>query len=125
MNQTHLNAYLGIETRLSQPGKTALEVTVEPHLLNRAGFLHGGAMMTIMDSLMGHAATSVLQAGERIVTSSMTTQFLESMSAGEIFGEGTVTADTGSYLLTEARLTDGRGQTVATSRGQFSRLRKI
>ena len=124
MSQTNFNTYLGFEPRLSQPGKTVLEVTLAPHLLNRAGYLHGGAMMTLMDTLMGYAATSLLQKGESIVTSSMTTHFLESISAGEIFGEGAVIADNGRYLLTEARLKDAKGQTLALSRGQFSRRRK-
>lgn len=124
MSQTNFNTYLGFEPRLSQPGRTVLEVTLAPHLLNRAGYLHGGAMMTLMDTLMGYAATSLLQEGESIVTSSMTTHFLEPISAGEIFGEGAVIADNGRYLLTEARLKDAKGQTLALSRGQFSRRRK-
>lgn len=124
MSQTHFNSHLGFETELTGPGKTVIEVTLVPHLLNRAGYLHGGAMMTLMDTLMGHAAYSLLQAGESIVTTSMTTQFLESVSAGEIFGEGSVTADNGSYLLTQARIRNAEGQTVALSHGQFSRLRQ-
>ena len=124
MSRTNFNTYLGFEPRLSQPGKTVIEVTLAPHLLNRAGYLHGGAMMTLMDALMGYAATSLLQEGESIVTSSITTHFLEPISAGEIIGDGAVIADNGSYLLTEARLKDAAGRTLALSRGQFSRRRQ-
>ena len=123
MTQTNFNTHLGLDTQIAEPGRSSITVTIEPRMLNRAGVLHGGMMMTIMDTLMGHAAYSLLRDEETVVTSSMTTHFLEPASAGEIRGEGVVIADNGGYLLAEARLKNSRDQTIAFARGQFSRLR--
>ena len=122
---TSFNELAGFEPILVQPGMTSLEITIEPRHLNRAGTVHGGMLMTLLDSLMGYAATSTLEEREpRLATSRMTTQFLEAVSGGQLLGEGRVVSDNGGYLLTAGELRDQDGRLIATAQGQFTRLRQ-
>lgn len=119
------NEWAGFEPALVRPGATRVEITIEPRHLNRAGTVHGGFLMTLLDSLMGYAASSTLGEGQpRLATSRMTTQFLEAVSAGKLLGEGRVVSGKGAYLLTTGELRDGDGRLIATAQGQFTRLRQ-
>lgn len=121
---TSFSELTGFEPTLVRPGVTGVEVTIDPQHLNRAGMVHGGFLMTILDTLMGYAAESTLEdRAPRLATSRMTTQFLEAVNGGRLIGEGRVLADNGAYLLTSAELRDGDGRLIATAQGQFSRLR--
>ncbi len=119
------NEWAGFEPALVRPGVTRVEITIKARHLNRAGTVHGGFLMTLLDSLMGYAATSTLEERQpRLATSRMTTQFLEAASGGQLIGEGRVVSGNGSYLLTSGELRDGDGRLIATAQGQFTRLRQ-
>lgn len=120
----HFTKYLGFQTRSPEPGRTTVELQLQPHHLNIAGAVHGGLFMALLDSLMGHAAFTCLDdPATPIATSSMTTHFLEAMSEGRLSGSGRVVAERGSYLLAEAELRDDGGRLIATAEAIFTRVR--
>ncbi len=124
VTQTNFNSMLGIEPSISSSGRAELSLQIEARHLNRVGTVHGGLLMTMLDTLMGYAATAAMEDGSGgIATSAMTTHFLEAVSAGEIIGAGQVVADNGAYLITSAELHDADGRLIASAQGQFSRLR--
>ncbi len=121
---THFTRYLGFQTRSPKPGRTTVELQLEPHHLNIVGAVHGGLLMALLDSLMGHAAFTGLDGpATPIATSSMTTHFLEAMDQGRVTGEGRVVALSEKYLSTEAELRDEGGRLVATAEAIFTRVR--
>ena len=119
----HFAEYLGFQTRSPEPGHATGELELKPQHLNSSGTVHGGMVMTMLDSLMGHAARTLAGAsGPEHVTSSMTTHFLEAVSQGRLTGSGRVTAQSETYLLTEAELRDGGRRLIATAEAVYTRL---
>ena len=116
--------YLGFQTRSPEPGRTTVELQLKPHHLNIAGAVHGGLFMTLLDSLMGHAAfTCRDDPATPIATSSMTTHFLEAMDQGRVTGEGRVITLNEKYITAEAELRDEGGRLIATAEAIFTRVR--
>ena len=120
----HFTKYLGFQTRSPDPGRTTVELQLKPHHLNIAGAVHGGLYMTLLDSLMGHAAITFLDnRATPVATSSMTTHLLETVSQGQLTGSSRVIAQGGTYLLTEAELRDAGRRLIATAEAVYTRLR--
>ncbi len=121
--------HLGIQTTSPEPGRSAAEVVLQPHHLNIAGTVHGGFLMTMLDTLMGRAAFTQLNAlasGDAwrwFATSHLTTHFLEAVSGGELSGEGRVVSQAADFVLAEAEIRSEDGTLVATGQGQFTRVR--
>ena len=126
---TYFTKYLGFQTESPEPGRTELTLELQPQHLNIAGAVHGGFLMTVLDTLMGHAVftylgdpqTQLVQPG--FATSSMTTHFLETMNGGTLTGEGWVVKQYDLYVAAEAELKDGEGRLVATAEAIFTILR--
>lgn len=122
--EVYLSKYLGFETASPERGRTEVTFEVQPQHINIVGLVHGGLYMTVLDSLMGHAAWTCLEDPRiPIATSSMTTHFLESVHAGSLTGVGRVVAELGNYMLAEAELRDEGGRLIATAEAIFTRIR--
>lgn len=121
--------HLGIRTTSLEPGRSAADVVVRPHHLNIAGTVHGGFLMTMLDTLMGRAVFTQLNpsatsdAWRWFATSHLTTHFLEAVSDGKLSGEGRVVAQDAGSLMAEAEIRSANGTLVATGQGQFTRVR--
>lgn len=127
--ETYFTKHLGFRTESPQPGRTAIALELQPYHLNIAGAVHGGFLMTVLDTLMGHAVftylgdpqTQPVQPG--FATSSMTTHFLEMVNGGTLAGEGRVVKQDELCVAAEAELKDGEGRLVATAEAIFTILR--
>ena len=125
MEASGFSELLGLEISLREPGHSVGALAIKAFHSNRAGLVHGGVMMTMMDTLMGWAANSdPAITGEFLATSRMTTHFLEAVREGPLSGEGRVTARSEGYIIAEAELRDGQDRLVASASAQFTRLRQ-
>ncbi len=123
--ETYLTKHLGFRTESPEPGHTVVSHELQPHHLNITGAVHGGFLMTVLDTLMGHAVFTYLgDPAVRFATSSMTTHFLEAVSGGTLSGEGRVVARNEQYATAEAHPKDGEGRLVATAEAVFTFRRK-
>jgi uncharacterized protein (TIGR00369 family) len=95
--------FVGVEV---DEGKAVFEGEPGEHLYNPIGVVHGGFAMTLLDSAMGCAVHSTLQAGERYTTLEVTTNFVRP-----------ITVDTGRVRCEGAVI--HRGGTVATAEGRL------
>ena len=122
--ETYFTKYLGFQTSSPEPGRTVVEIKIQPQHLNIAGAAHGGFFMTVLDTLMGHAVyTGLGDRAARFATSSMTTHFLEAVRGGTLTGEGRVVKKGDLYVAAEAELRDGEGRLAATAEAIFTILR--
>ena len=87
-------------------GKAVFEGEPGEHLYNPIGSVHGGFAMALLDSAMGCAIHTTLQAGERYTTLEVKTNFVRP-----------ITIDTGTVRCEGVVV--HRGATVATAEGKL------
>lgn len=84
--------------------------------LNPMGFIHGGWTMALLDSAMGCAVQTILDAGEMYVSLGTEVKFLRpiTVKTGQVRAIGTVIDRTRQTALAEARVEDQSGRILAT-----------
>lgn len=94
MSERHsgLVELMGIEEQQDEPGTVRCWLTVTDIHRNIQGVVHGSAMMSVLDTAMGHALDSLLEPHEFCTTTQISFQFLRGVWPGDrIEGVGTVT----------------------------------
>lgn len=91
------------------------ELEVTPHALNHHGFVHGGMLTMLADSIAGAAAGS---RGGRCVTLDNTMHYLRPATGGRIFCSAAPVRVGRTISTFDAVLTDEEGHTVA--KGTFT-----
>ena len=77
-------------TRSAPNGVKAFTLRVQPQVENLHGVVHGGALMTIVDSMMGYLLKEKLD-GKSCATISLTADFLGAVRIGDLLsGEATL-----------------------------------
>ncbi|WP_207458392.1 PaaI family thioesterase [Azospirillum sp. SYSU D00513] len=81
---------LGYRVARWEEGRAELELSVLPHHLNRAGLVHGGVLMSLLDTAMGFSACWCPMPGRvrRAVTLSLSSSFLGSARSGNLVAIG-------------------------------------
>jgi len=84
------NGLIGHEVVAWRAGFVEMKLKVRPELCNANGLLHGGVLMTLLDSASGFACTfnETATARRLSVTLAFTTQFLKAVRDGTLtFGD--------------------------------------
>jgi uncharacterized protein (TIGR00369 family) len=96
-------------------GRAVFELTPGPQHYNVIGSVHGGIALTLLDSAMGCAVHTLLEAGIGYTTLEVKANFVRPITAdtGLVRCEGVV-VHLGSRVATaEGRVTDGSGKLLA------------
>jgi uncharacterized protein (TIGR00369 family) len=107
-----LIGFRGVE---AEPGRAVFEMTPGPEHYNPIGSVHGGIALTLLDSAMGCAVHTTLEAGVGYTTLEVKTNFVRPITAdtGLIRCEGTVVHGGSRVATAEGRLTDPAGKLLA------------
>jgi uncharacterized protein (TIGR00369 family) len=107
-----LMGFRGVEF---EHGRAVFEMTPGPQHYNPIGSVHGGVALTLLDSAMGCAVHTTLEAGVGYTTLEVKTNFVRPMTAdtGLIRCEGTVLHGGSRVATAEGRLTDASGRLLA------------
>ena len=79
-------ATVGIELDSATPDEVRGRLAWSPERCTAAGIMHGGALMTLADTLGGACAYLNLPPGAQTATISSTTSFLHAVRGGEVTG---------------------------------------
>lgn len=117
------NALLGHRVVAWRPGFVEMRLPVREDLCNASGILHGGVLMTLLDSASGVASSFDEREGKRrySMTLSFNSQFLKAARLGDtltIFGAKRRGGGR-SVFATEAEIYDQHGDLVAAGAGTF------
>lgn len=117
---------IGFRCTVAEPGEIVMQLDHDPSLENFAGMFHGGAAMTILDTVMGAAAHTLVPEGSGIVTLDLSTTFLRPITVGNapITATGKVLNLGRSVVYAQGEVLDRNGKLVAHATGNFSVVRQ-
>jgi uncharacterized protein (TIGR00369 family) len=110
-----VNNLIGVDQGGAEPGRVWMSFPAGDHLYNPMGTVHGGVLATVLDSVMGSAVLSTLQAGEGYTTVDIHVTFVRPVTAasGRMRCEGEVVHAGGRLASAQARLVDEQGRLCA------------
>lgn len=82
--QSAFSRLLGCRLQRLEEGVAEVALSLEPHLRNRGGFLHGGAIFSLVDIAMGLACSSSHGFDRRSVTLECKINYVRAVSDGEV-----------------------------------------
>jgi acyl-CoA thioesterase len=106
---------LGLEFVGAERGAATLALEAREDLTRMGGILHGGAIVSLLDSAAAFAALTLLEPGTTTVTVDLTTHFLRPVSAGRIEARARVIRQGRRVSIISAEATDQTGRLVATA----------
>jgi uncharacterized protein (TIGR00369 family) len=116
---------LGFVPRAATPGTATWEYQVSREHFNPNGVLHGGVVMALLDTAMGHAvALLVAPDGAFNAAAQMSVQFLEPVRDGLITARAEVRKLGKRLAVVDAEATDERGLLLATATATHAILRR-
>ena len=112
---------VGFTLRLGRrgSGSCSAALDVRPELLNPNGVVHGGALFSMADTVMGAALHTTLAPGEYCATVEIKMHFLQPVSKGKIRCSTRVVQRGRRLAVLESHLSVGRRQ-VAQALGTFA-----
>lgn len=78
---------IGMRVTHAEPSRVVGEITVHSQLTQPYGYIHGGALMTLMDTVAGMASALNLAPGEAFLTVEFKVNFLRSVREGRVIAE--------------------------------------
>jgi uncharacterized protein (TIGR00369 family) len=104
-------------------GKAVWEYTVDPAHYNINGVLHGGVLMALLDTAMGHAvADLVVPAGRFNAAAQFNINFLAPIKSGVVRASAEVRKLGKRLAVVEAEATDEDGRLLAVATATHSLL---
>ena len=95
------------------------EMVLQPHHLNASGVVHGGVLMTVLDSVSGRCGLYCNMPGHRRygMTVTMTCNFVGQSKAGKLICTARRTAGGSRTYFTAVEIHTDKGDLVATGSG--------
>lgn len=83
-------AYLGASLTSVEPGRCTVDLPVRPELTQQHGFVHGGVLASLADTIAGYAAFSLMPADSAPLTVEYKLNILRPGGGSLVRGKGTV-----------------------------------
>jgi uncharacterized protein (TIGR00369 family) len=102
-------------------GCLTVEFTPRPEFLNLLGWIQGGILTAMLDTVMSFAVLCTLDRQHVVPSLEIETTYLAPAKLAPVFGEGRLLRRGRAIAFMEGRLTDGDGNllTTATGTGQI------
>ena len=115
------NSIIGHRVALWRPGFVEMHLDIRPDLLNAGGVVHGGVLMSLLDSACGIASSFDEGTGKRrySLTLAFNANFLKAASIGRLTIRAAKRGGGRNIFVCEAEIIDEAGDIVATGSGTF------
>ena len=109
-------ALFGMEIVEADHGRVVFEMKVGEYHYSPLNIVHGGVTATLLDTVMGCAVQSTLEAGGGYASSDLQVRYLRpvTLESGTLRGEGKVVYKGSRLATAEGSVTDARGKLIAT-----------
>ncbi|HEY4019659.1 MAG TPA: PaaI family thioesterase [Pseudonocardiaceae bacterium] len=110
---------LGFEIVEAEEGRVVLTFTPAEYHYNPMGFVHGGAVATVLDTAAAACVQTLLPAGTSMTSVDLSVKYLRPITAdtGPLRAVGTVLSKGRRTALGQAELRDAAGRLVAHATG--------
>jgi acyl-coenzyme A thioesterase PaaI-like protein len=105
--------------------RIVLGLRAGPAHTNSRGFVHGGLISALADNAMGLSCSRILGGDTRLLTASLTVDFLGVANIGQWLEFDTVFVKPGSRLCFTQAFVTADGQPCARANAVFSTVRKV
>ena len=108
---------MGIELVAVDPRRVTMRMPADECLYNPIGTVHGGALATLLDSVMGCAVHSLVEAGRGYTTLEIKVNYLRAVTVGSglLTATGEVVHAGRQQAVAEGRVHDARGRLCASA----------
>jgi uncharacterized domain 1 len=115
---------IGFRMAVVEPGRIVMELEPREDLENGIGLIHGATAAALLDTAMGCAISTRLEAGQGSVTLDLKLTFLRPLSvrSGLISAEGKVIKLGRQTSYTEGFVRDGKGDLAVHATATFSMI---
>lgn len=110
--------HLGVELLEKTEGKVRIAFSPRPEHLNSWNGIHGGVMMTLLDTALGSASRALDAGCVGATTVELKTNFLAA-ARGPVAGEGRAQRAGRSLIYAEGEIRDAAGTLLAKASGTF------
>ena len=107
--------HLGLEFVSAERGAATFALDWREELSRMEGILHGGAIVSLLDTAAAFAVMTVLPPGGSTVTVDLTVHFLRPVSAGRIEARARVLRDGRRLCVLQIEATDQLGVLISTA----------
>ncbi len=121
LTQSAFSELIGCRLQRLEPGVAEVALTLEPHLRNRAGKLHGGAIFSLVDITMGLACSSAHGFDQQSATIECKINYIRAVEDGDVLCTSRVIHTGRRTLVVEADVYQGE-RLVAKAQGTFAVL---
>lgn len=109
---------IGLKNETAPPGQARISLDQQPEVENLQGTVHGGVVMTLLDSAMARAAMSRAGESASVLSVNLTVSFLKP-AKGRLSAHGQVVGGGKSLCFCEGHVADESGNIVASGSGVF------
>lgn len=112
---------LGMTLHAEHPdGSVEVALDADERLERQGGIVHGGVMMTLLDTAMSAAVGRTLGGSEHVVSVSITTDFLKPARRGRLVARAWVDRRGRTMAFPRSELRDAEGSVVARASGVWA-----
>ena len=106
---------LGLEFVRAERGAATFALDVREELTRMGGILHGGAVVSLLDTAAAFAVHTVIDTDARTVTVDLTVHFLRPASGGRIEAQARILRRGRRVCIVSVEARDGTAEIIATS----------
>lgn len=120
-SQVRFARLLGLELVAAERGAATVTLEAREDLTRVGGILHGGVIVSLLDTAAAFAVHTLLEPGSMSVTVDLTVHFLRPVSAGRIKSHARVLRAGRRILVISVEATDPAGVLIATATTTYVR----
>lgn len=114
---------VGMKEVSMEHGKAEVRLDITPGLLQRRGFVHGGAIATLIDGTIGSAVRSTLKEEELSSTVEMKINYVRPASGEFLIGKAVISHAGKQLMVGTAEVFNEEGKLVAMGSATFFIIR--
>ena len=115
------NSLIGLELTEWSEGLARIELALRPEHQNGVGSVHGGVLMSLLDTVSGFSGVYPVEGEEQrgCATISMNVKFMKPAFTGKLIARSSTQGGGRSVFFTHAEIRDEEGELLATGDGTF------